>query len=332
MEDPLKSIRAALRMMDEKNATALAGIQKAADQLNWLSASSAAARAFLPMDYLGEVERARKAVEEMIKPPRTLFDQIKPPEYMSTADEMLRAFRASVGLLGTPLALNVRPLTKLLGTPLTFRVTPVDLLGIPFPSEIRRAVDITAMAAGVEALAAVGAVRVTGGGEITVRGESEQAVVDDLAAILHRLLQWIQTMGFDPLVRQVASVQLNDVLHIMVAFSIFLASQQSSAVDQAELVDAIGEVVQELQRGHEWERAVHGPSGTYYFVVRPVKLYSGPRTRAQVQGNLGPNQLTRLVERKGAWIRVEYFDYLEGVHRSGWCMKKYLRAVDSPPQ
>lgn len=64
-----------------------------------------------------------------------------------------------------------------------------------------------------------------------------------------------------------------------------------------------------------------------FFMVsgRRVLLRSGPTTKKPVLGVLYPNQRVSLIEAKGKWIFVKYFDYLEGAPKSGWVLKKYLR-------
>lgn len=45
---------------------------------------------------------------------------------------------------------------------------------------------------------------------------------------------------------------------------------------------------------------------------------------APVTGSLVPNQTAILLEEKGGWIRVEYFDWHSQSARQGWVLKKYL--------
>ena len=55
-----------------------------------------------------------------------------------------------------------------------------------------------------------------------------------------------------------------------------------------------------------------------YVVLRPVKMRTSPSTKKQnVVAILYQNQTTRLVQRKGKWIKVEFFNYLKGVHEIG---------------
>jgi len=65
----------------------------------------------------------------------------------------------------------------------------------------------------------------------------------------------------------------------------------------------------------------------YFIVQRRVKLLSRPKPKGAVIGQLYPNQMTSLIEKKGKWIYVQYFDYIDGVPKNGWVLKKYLSRV-----
>jgi uncharacterized protein (DUF1778 family) len=64
----------------------------------------------------------------------------------------------------------------------------------------------------------------------------------------------------------------------------------------------------------------------YYIVQRrPANLLSQPKAKGTVIGRLYPNQTISLIKEKSKWIYVQYFDYIDGVPKSGWVLKKYLR-------
>ncbi|MCK5062197.1 SH3 domain-containing protein [Candidatus Parcubacteria bacterium] len=68
--------------------------------------------------------------------------------------------------------------------------------------------------------------------------------------------------------------------------------------------------------------------GTYYVVERAVNLRTKPTTKkSEVLTVLYPNQKLRLVERKGKWIMVEYYNHILDIHKNGWCYKKYLKII-----
>lgn len=59
------------------------------------------------------------------------------------------------------------------------------------------------------------------------------------------------------------------------------------------------------------------------FVLAKKEALSG----APVIGSLVPNQTAILLEEKGNWIRVEYFDWHSQSARQGWVLKNYLSRV-----
>lgn len=68
---------------------------------------------------------------------------------------------------------------------------------------------------------------------------------------------------------------------------------------------------------------------TLYVVERMASLKVAPRPKSITMATLPPNQLVALKERKGRWIQVEYFDYIDGTSKIGWVLKKYLKRVPS---
>jgi hypothetical protein len=66
----------------------------------------------------------------------------------------------------------------------------------------------------------------------------------------------------------------------------------------------------------------------YYVVEREAKLKSHPRPKSPTIQILSPNQRLKLVKAKGKWIYVEYFDYIEGIPKTGWVLKKYTNRID----
>ena len=68
--------------------------------------------------------------------------------------------------------------------------------------------------------------------------------------------------------------------------------------------------------------------GKYYIVDREVVLRVKPQSKGTKIVVLFPNQRVLLVKDNHKWIYIEYFDYLEGIPRYGWAMKKYFRRTN----
>lgn len=69
-----------------------------------------------------------------------------------------------------------------------------------------------------------------------------------------------------------------------------------------------------------------------YFVVRErvARLRTAPEVGASVQALVFPNQKLKVLEERGKWIRVEFYDYLRQTAKEGWILKKYCtRLVQS---
>lgn len=69
---------------------------------------------------------------------------------------------------------------------------------------------------------------------------------------------------------------------------------------------------------------------SYYVVEREAKLKVQPQPKSSTIQILSPNQRLKLVKAKGTWIYVEYFNYIEGVPKTGWVLKKYTKRINLP--
>jgi hypothetical protein len=91
----------------------------------------------------------------------------------------------------------------------------------------------------------------------------------------------------------------------------------------AEIKVLLGAIVEAMKQ-------VQPPdAGKSVFVVRdrPAVARKEPLPGTPVVGTLVPNQTAVLLEEKGKWIRVEYFDWQSQSARQGWVLKKYLSRV-----
>ncbi len=61
---------------------------------------------------------------------------------------------------------------------------------------------------------------------------------------------------------------------------------------------------------------------------RVATIRADPRHGARVVAEVFPNQVVTLLEERGKWIRVEYYDWLAGEERDGWALKKYFARVE----
>jgi Bacterial SH3 domain len=116
---------------------------------------------------------------------------------------------------------------------------------------------------------------------------------------------------------------------LFVAFMIFLCqnhlSEESDKKVMAELVYTRTVITEKL------DAIMSARANEVYFVVaRPVNLRSESTTKNRnVIKMLYPNQIVRLIEERGKWIKVESFT--SGVHESGWCYGNRLKRLHNQP-
>ena len=118
------------------------------------------------------------------------------------------------------------------------------------------------------------------------------------------------------------------MIQILIAI-IFLWYQMYEGMKTEErIIEAITQTESRLLERIETLRPQESAE-TFYIVLRRVaQLRSRPTTKKPVIELLYPNQRVSLIESKGKWIQVKYFDYVDGSPKSGWVLKKYLRRID----
>lgn len=65
---------------------------------------------------------------------------------------------------------------------------------------------------------------------------------------------------------------------------------------------------------------------------RVARIWAEPRRGAGVVAEAFPNQVVTLLEERGKWIKVEYYDWLAGDERTGWALKKYFARAEPAVQ
>lgn len=118
---------------------------------------------------------------------------------------------------------------------------------------------------------------------------------------------------------------------LLISLILFMYSQQLSHESEERIMNKINDSHRILIEKID-EIAQDKSDEAYYVVLRPVNLRAKPSTKnSTIISVLYSNQTTRLIERKGKWIRVEYFNYISGSHETGWCYKKYLKRINEKP-
>jgi len=113
-------------------------------------------------------------------------------------------------------------------------------------------------------------------------------------------------------------------IHIFIALFLFLIAQSSNKSDIESLSSKMETFLQEIK--------TITPSSNdkgVYIINRAAILQEekGTKKESPVIAILYPNQKVEVIERKGKWRKVEYFNYLDGELQTGWIRKKYLKLV-----
>jgi|GEM_PF-6402580 len=146
----------------------------------------------------------------------------------------------------------------------------------------------------------------------------------------------VATFGVYEIIRDIIFALLALSQSGLQAYQIYDARQIVGAQEQQQTVSAAQQDERWAQALEFLEQIAKNTAGRvpendpskYYLVEREVVLRVKPTTKAAKIVILFPNQRVALVKESHQWIYIEYFDYLEGVPRYGWAMKKYLRLIN----
>lgn len=64
-----------------------------------------------------------------------------------------------------------------------------------------------------------------------------------------------------------------------------------------------------------------------YVVNNPTSIKVKPTHQSAKIASVYKNQLLSIISRQKEWVYVQYFDYIEGLPKTGWIAKKYLTRV-----
>lgn len=162
---------------------------------------------------------------------------------------------------------------------------------------------------------------------------------EDLSEIYsHVLREYADSAAADPIESSINEIEqkasssrttLSLEFYLSLVFTLMLAliQQNESSEFNDELMQRLDRLESELVEKYEVV-ANDEQDSTFYIVQLNVNFRDGPSTKHSVLDVLYPNQKVRLVERKQKWIKVEFYDHVEDVHKQGWVYKKYLRLLN----
>lgn len=154
----------------------------------------------------------------------------------------------------------------------------------------------------------------------------------------HLLREYADSAASDPIdssineIEQKASsarttLSLEFYISLVLTLLLALIQQNESNEFNNELMQRLDRLETELVEKYEMVASEEQQS-SFYIARLNVNFREGPSTKHAVLDVLFPNQKVRLVERKQKWIKVEFYDHVENVHKQGWVYKKYLRLLN----
>ena len=118
-------------------------------------------------------------------------------------------------------------------------------------------------------------------------------------------------------------LSLEFFLNLLITIIVVIYSQKMSNKTEAKLMSELDSLRKTLSNYTTNLDGITHPA-MFYVVERTVITRAKPDGKSAKGKVLYPNQKVRLVERKGKWVLIEYYNHLIGVHENGWCLKKYL--------
>jgi len=149
------------------------------------------------------------------------------------------------------------------------------------------------------------------------------AEVDDPERFLELIEDATETVRSDLGNSRLDALSLEFYLSFLIALLLFVWQLKLSDESERRVTARIAAVETALTDRIE-ARQTFQQVGSFAFARRSVDIKEGPRSRSKRVVTLYPNTPVRVVTIKREWVRVEFFDHTEGLHRAGWCRKKYL--------
>jgi len=131
------------------------------------------------------------------------------------------------------------------------------------------------------------------------------------------------------------------IFNLLIAIIIFIyqtvdTAQMEKRLKESTAAELVKVVKREVKEGNaELLKAIEALQPTQaerqrtsYFIKRESALKIRPSSKAATIANMYPNQKVILVKTKGRWIYIEYFDYVEGLPKAGWVLKKYANRIE----
>ena len=154
--------------------------------------------------------------------------------------------------------------------------------------------------------------------------------LDDSESNLEKILITIQ----ETIIEQCQKIKIsNSTFNTIISLVLFLLSlihsHYSSKDSVAEIIGKIENskqlILSELEKIKPTIK--EDVKAIYYVVLRPTFLFSNSNTKSSRQGILFPNTYLKVIVKRKKWLYIEYFDFVNGIPKYGWVIKKYCRII-----
>lgn len=119
-------------------------------------------------------------------------------------------------------------------------------------------------------------------------------------------------------------IQPDTIIVIIVTLLVAIYTINASSHDIDQLGTRFEQAIKQLE---VQRRSVDSASPKGFIIKTHLNLRVLPSEESTIIQLLHPNQEVELIQEKGDWVYVKYFDYTESLPRMGWVAKEYLTEV-----
>jgi hypothetical protein len=118
------------------------------------------------------------------------------------------------------------------------------------------------------------------------------------------------------------------MIQMLLALVILWYQMYQGVKTEQRIIDVISQTESRLLERIETLSPPESKELFYMVLHRGAQLRAHPSMKRPIVEKLYPHQRVSLLATKGKWIHVKFFSYVDGVPKSGWALKKYLKRID----
>jgi Bacterial SH3 domain len=120
------------------------------------------------------------------------------------------------------------------------------------------------------------------------------------------------------------SISLEGYVQIILALILYIYSMVGAEKLEDRVMRRLDTIEEQLKVIMPVE-PVEGASDLRLVSAASLQVHSAPSESGQLLGEVTRNSLVRIVEERGEWARVEYFDFEKGRTNDGWMAREFLQ-------